>query len=221
MLNPIAAWLYAIMLSAAPPAKLAAAPQLPGYEETAEQKQERYQQIATAVYEVAFDPATAPLFGGAHGRRNTAATLLAIAFHEGGFAKDVDVGPCYKGKGPLAHRCDGGLSACLMQVQVGDGTTVEGWTKAELFADRHKCFRAGLRLVRKSMRACGDKFGRDHWLAAYAAGVCNHRVGQLRSRELTGQARSFLRRPGPEQPDGAFLLPVPYVPAPGADVRSK
>lgn len=221
MLNPIAAWLYAIMLTAAPPAKLAAAPQLPGYEETVEQKEARYQQIATELYEVAFDPATVPLFGGPHGRRNTAATLLAVAFHESGFARDTDIGPCYRGKGKLAHRCDDGFSACMMQVRVGDETTADGWRKADLFADRHKCFRAGLRLVRKSLRACGDKYGRDHWLTAYASGTCTNSMGQLRSRELTGQARAFLLRPGPTEPDTFFLLPAQPVPAPGPDVRSR
>jgi hypothetical protein len=208
------------MVAAAPPEKLAAQPQIPGWEETVEQKQDRYQQIASELYEVVYDPATVPLFGGPRGRATTAATILAVAFHEGGFAHDVDVGPCYRGKG-FSTRCDGGATACLLQVKIGDGATAEGWTQKDLFADRHKCFRAGLRLMRKSQRACGAKFGRDHWLTAYAAGVCDNSAGQLRSRELTAIARRFLARPGqPVEADSTFLLPAPSA-GPEGDLRSK
>lgn len=200
------------MVYLAPPEKLAQAPQLPGWEETALQKQERYEQIANALYEVAYDPNTKPLFVGGTGRASTAATVLAIAFFESGFAHDVDVGPCYRGKPgtPFFKRCDGGLAVGLMQVRVDGDTTsqlmhgVEGLTRAEVFSDRKSMFRIGLHMVRKSFAAC-RKYGEDWSLNVYASGSCKYPDGRPSGLSV-GRARLRLARkllaehpaPGPD-----------------------
>lgn len=166
--------LVAAMSSHAPPARLSAAPSWPGWSETAEARAERYRGIAEAAVEVAYDPRERALFQGPHGRKRTASLLLAIAFFESGYAPDVDRGPCYPARDTKTGlvRCDGGRSACLLQIQVGAGTTAEGWTRDELFADRVKCFRAGLHLARKSFTKCGPKLGAAGALNAYATGAC-------------------------------------------------
>lgn len=198
--NPVIAWLFAIMIQVAPPERLAAQPQIPGHEETAEEKRVRYESIATDLYTTVYDPTVTPLFRGSKGRAMTAVLELAVAFHEGGFAHDVDKGPCYQGKG-FRGRCDGGLAACLMQIELGDGTTKEGWSKADLFADRQKCFRAGLSVLRRSMSSC-RKLPPQLQLGVYAQGSCTSPVGQRKSRELYGQFRQFVAKadlPGPDE----------------------
>lgn len=201
--------LVAAMTTLAPPARLARGPAWPGWEETAEARLERYVGIAGAAYRVAFDPGVAPVYPGKDGRKKTASLLLGIAFAESGFAPDVDRGPCYRGKDGKGVRCDSGRSACLMQIQIGAGVTAEGWTQADLFADRERCFRAGLALVRKSFVACA-KEGDGHALDAYATGVCGSIIAQAKSRPRLALGRrvydlAFPRSPGP---DALFLVPV-------------
>lgn len=200
------------MVQAAPPAKLAAAYQLPGYEETVEEKQVRYESFASDLYEVVYDPSVKPLFGGKKGRAMTAATILGVAFHESGFAHDVDKGPCYRGRNGRDVRCDGGMSACVMQIKLGAGTTTlrshgfEGLTQADLFRDRKLCFRVGLHLIRRSFVAC-SKQGPEGKLNAYASGVCT--LGLDKSKELLAIVRRFVadrsKIPGP---DKLLLLPA-------------
>lgn len=215
-MNIVIAWIMALMTQAAPPAKLAAQYQLPGHEETAEQKTLRYEEFATDLYKVAYDPSVQPLYNGPKGRALTAAVLLAIAFHESGFAHDVDKGPCYRGKNGKDGRCDSGRSACSMQVQVGAGTTtlgahgIDGLTQADLFADRKLCFKAAMHIVRRSFRCKHQPDGGRFNL--YASGNCNE--GLKPSREITGTVHRFLadqsRIPGP---DATFLLPLPVPPS--------
>jgi hypothetical protein len=202
--NVIVSWLVSLMVHAAPPERLAAAPQLPGHAESAEQKLERYTSIATDLYQVVYDPKLRPIFGGKKGRAETAALVLGVAFHEGGFAHDVDVGPCYRGKG-FERRCDGGLAVCLMQLEIGAGMTREGWTQADLLADRKKCFLSGLSAIRRSMTAC-SKGKPDHRLAAYAQGGCDSIIGMKKSAELFGQGRQFVGKGPLPGPDMAFLF---------------
>lgn len=192
MLHPAIGWLLSLMTAVAPPDRLARAPQLPGYEESAEDKEERYASLASDLYEVAFDRELTPLFRGKHGRSMTAMLALAVAFHESGFAKDVDRGPCYRAKG-YERRCDGGRAACVMQVEVGEGSTLDGWTKADLFADRQKCFRAGIKILRRSMHTCRD-LPVSAQLSIYAGGACHVPAYQKKSRELYGQFRQFSAR---------------------------
>ena len=207
-MNTITTWLFSIMTLVAPPQKLAAIPQFKGYEETVEQKEERYKSIAKDLYEVVYDPSFKPLYSGPDGRANTAALVLAIAWHESGFAKDVDVGPCYRGKDNKGYRCDNGKSVCLMQIQIGKGKTnkshgIEGLSQSDLFLDRKSCFRAGLSLIRRSFAAC-SKYGKDSVLNAYASGACG--LGQNRSDEMLAIVRRMLRTKPVPAHDNDFIL---------------
>jgi hypothetical protein len=201
-MNAITIWSMAFLLWKAPPEKMANQYQLPGYEETADQKTQRYQSIAEDVVAVAFDPAERPLYGGPNGRAKTVVTLLSVAFHESGFAKDVDIGPCYRGKNGKDQRCDGGASSCVLQIKIGAGTTTEGWTQADLFADRKKCFKAGKRLLARSFKAC-SRLGPDHLFDAFASGVCG--LGNKRARELASLVSTFHGHAKPPGPDSEFL----------------
>lgn len=213
--NVVVAWLFSIMTSLAPPERLAAIPQLPGWTETAEDKRERYQEIAQALYEVVYDPESKPLYGGSKGRAYTALQLLSIAYMESGFAKDVDKGPCYRGKG-FKNRCDAGRAKCMMQIRVDDGVTVlglhgvEGLTGEQLHADRHACFRAGLHMVRRSFRAC-TKLGPEHRLDVYASGQCGGGFVSGRARLKLAERIWHERKPNPG-PDLDFLLRPPPPP---------
>ncbi len=202
-MNIITAWLLAIMVHLAPPERLAAAPQFSGWEETAVEKQDRYMNIAKDIYEVSFDPGEHPLFSGAHGRSRTAALLLSLAFMEGGFARDVDKGPCYRGRDGKFARCDGGRSACLLQIQIGQGATQEGWFQGDLFGDRKKCFRAGLRIVRRSFKACHGR-GPDALLNVYASGTCSR--GEKEGKARLELARRLFAAEHPAEAD-ADLMP--------------
>jgi len=202
-MNPIVLWLFGLMTFLSPVERAVTVPTWPGWQETVEERSQRYEAIAEALYEVAFDPIEPSLFGGGRGRSRTAVFLLAVAYHESGFVKDVDEGPCYRGKDGKNGRCDGGLAACMMQLRVGAGTTIEGWTKEELFADRTKCFRSGLRAMRKSFRAC-EHLEEDYKLNVYASGTCTR--GHHRSKEIVSIARRMLDRQKPPGPDASFLL---------------
>lgn len=221
-MNPIVSWLVALLASFSPPADHAESYQrfldahgwdvaVNGPHETEEERAARYAGIAADAYLVAFDPTTKPLFGGKRGRAQTAALLLAVAFHESGFAPDVDKGPCFrggatKGRG-IRSRCDGGRATCMLQIWMGpNGKTPEGWTQQDLFDDRTKCFRAGLRGLRASHALCRKKGNaKDTLFAAYASGSCGK--GHKGARELYRDHRHFLRRlPVPDDVDANPLV---------------
>jgi hypothetical protein len=232
MLNPITTWLLSLMTFLAPPDKLAALPQYPGWEETAEDKFARYTEIAEALYHVTYDRKTKSLFVGPRGRARTAATLLALAFVESGFAKDVDKGPCSK-KRPKGMDCDGGRAAGLAQIELGDETTmlerhgVEGKTKADIFGNRELMFGIELVLVRRSYQSCA-KYGPDWALNSYASGSCtraksNQQIagtgifagkmvpmpdGYLKGKARLDQARRLLNRMPVPGPDSEYLWPL-------------
>jgi hypothetical protein len=213
-MNAVVQWIFMLMTLVAPPDRLASRPQWPGWVETAAEKEERYAAIAQALYEVEYDPSEKPLYGGPMGRAMTAATVLAVLYHESGFARDVDQGPCYQGKG-APMRCDGGRSACMAQIQIGEGTTtlrshgIAGLTKADLFADRKLCFKVAQHLIRRSFVACA-KQGPNAKLNAYASGVCT--LGQDRSIEILSIARRFVAdRSSIPGPDAEHLWTQPIV----------
>jgi len=120
-----------VMLSLSPPSSWSA---LPGHAETVDARRERYASIARDI--------------AAEGRdRDGSALLLAVAWHESGFAHDVDVGRCYRGKG-WEGRCDAGRAVCLTQLQLPRREREEART------DRRTCLRLGLAKVRKSLATC-------------------------------------------------------------------
>lgn len=193
-----AAFVVGIMTTVVPPEKFAYLPRIgPEAEETEAEMRARYEDFAKDLVAVNFDPAEKPLFSGPFARTRTMEYELAILWHESGFSKDVDRGPCVK----KAGRCDGGLSFCSAQIRLGKGTTAEGWTGQDLFDDRKKCFRAALHLMRRSAVACRNE-PEDERLAGYAAGDCKSPMGKLRSRELFAmykQIRARFREPGPDR----------------------
>ena len=188
-LLPVVAWLVGLLTAGAPPGR----PQYePAAKETVEQAQERYQGIAEAIATVAYDAAEEPVEGN---RRFTAALMAAVAYHESGFRRDVDLGI---GRARLAASGwnDSGRSWCLMQINLGrkdlDKETAdrlsaekgfavtmdsalktrEGWTGLELLQDREKCFRAGLHVLKGAVGVC-HHLGRLDWLRSYASGNCS------------------------------------------------
>jgi hypothetical protein len=201
-MNPVTSWLFSLMVAFAPPDERARSSQLPGHEETVEQKTARYESIAKDLFDVVYDPTEVPLFAGPKGRARTAALVLAVAYHESGFAHDVDVGPCYRGKDGRGARCDHGKSACVMQLHVGDGTTLQGYTQEELFADRKKCFRAGLGLLRRSFSECRH-LDAKHRLNAYASGVCTR--GEDGSERLMALMEKFAAKKPLPGDDAAMM----------------
>jgi hypothetical protein len=231
------------MVYLAPPDKLAEAPQLPGWEETSSEKQARYEEIAKSLYHVTYDPASKSLFSGKTGRARTAATLLAIAFMESGFAKDVDKGPCSK-KRPPGMDCDGGQAAGLGQIRLVDGETilpihgVEGKTQKDIFADRELMFRIQLHMVTKSFASC-RRYGTDWALNVYASGSCTRSKkptkipgegllkgsmvhepdGLAAGRARLMLARRLLERSPIPGPDEQYLYRPAAAPSPEPDAR--
>lgn len=159
---------------------------------------ERYQEIAEAASEVAYDPSEAPLYSGSIGRAQTLALLLSIAsFESGGFSKNVDLGI-----GAYANG-DHGNSWCMMQVRLStinpltnktyqrvalkddviEYTTdpTVGFGGEDLIADRVACFRVGLHAVRMSFKACAQNIPL-YRLAVYTSGKCDtgHTASSLR-----------------------------------------
>ncbi len=122
----------------------------------------RFTEIASDLAAVVYDPEEQPLFSGEDGRAKTALLLASIAAHESTFREDVENGKA---------RGDGGSSWCFMQLHIGAGKTVEGWTGGELTSDRRLCFRAGLHVARESFRMC-TAFPVNEKLSAYASGQC-------------------------------------------------
>lgn len=122
------------------------------HDETASGYLLRRESIARDTVAVAFDPSEAPLFDGPNGRAETALYLSSIQRFESGYDLLVDNG---KIRGP-------GGEVCLNQVMVdagrrnGEMVTAEGWTKADLLADRRKCVRAALHKLRVSKSICSD-----------------------------------------------------------------
>lgn len=175
-------FLVLTMIQALAPAdQCAARYRLPGWVETTEERASRYGNIAKDIASVVRH--SQPLYPGGRGQEHTAALLVAVAWMESGFDPDVDKGPCYRGQGPkskLWMRCDGGLSACILQLRIGTGTTREGWNQGDLFKHRKRCIKAGLEQMRRSFHACASMapFG---LLNAYASGSC--RGGQTASEK--------------------------------------
>lgn len=220
MQNIAVTWILSLMTFLAPPEKLAAAPQFPGWEETAEEKHARYESIATDLWEVVYAPENKPAFySGKRQRGETAAVMLAVAFMESGFAKDVDKGPCYR-EGKWFLRCDGGLSAGLMQLRLGADVTnmsshgTEGYVQQDVFADRHLQFFIGLHMIRKSFKACA-KYPADWGLNVYASGKCVEKMadgtevpkGLVESKKRLELARRLLAR-GPVPLDAEVPVPT-------------
>lgn len=184
MSTTIIAAYVAVMQSLSPAERVTRLPQFPGWEETAEQRTARYEEIAKDLEEVL--KKEEPLFAGPGGRNRTAAWLIGTAFMESGFAKDVDQGPCYRDSEKTKNRCDSGRSACMLQLMVDRGTTREGYAMADLFGDRKKCFTSGLRRMKKSVDNCVKVSGPSAALAQFASGSCHRGLKASAARVRLG-----------------------------------
>lgn len=135
--------------------------------ETREQHDARYKELARDLVTVVRKEKPLPGLS----RMNTLRLALSVAFFESGFHQAVDLG-YRRGRG------DGGRSWCLLQLQLGNGTVpvedeeMRAWKGPDLVADRTKCFRAGLEIMRRSMSACASLPARSR-LSAYASGKCS------------------------------------------------
>lgn len=123
------------------------------------------------------------------GDAEDATLLLAVSFHESGWAADVDLGPCQRGEpgGPFRSRCDDSKAYCMMQIHA---SPEHG---AELFKDRRMCFREGLAALHASAKAC-SKGPASEQFGVYAAGSCSTLAAKRGSRALFGQWRTLLTR---------------------------
>lgn len=191
-------WLVAAMNTVAP----AHRPQfVKEAQESHEQADARYREIAEAILSVAFDSEEEPIFEGAFGRSKTAVFIMHKFYMESGFRKDVQYG---LGRERLDSQGwnDFGRSWCLGQVMLGrkvvrteNGkwttdsaqTTREGWTGRDLVGDTEKCVRATLHIAQRSIAACRS-LPAEEQLAAYISGTCESERGKAESRR---RYRSF------------------------------
>lgn len=165
-------WLLALMVLLVPPGRQGAEPEVIALG--------RYHGIAEDLARVV--ETSPPLFSGPLARERTAALVLAQAFHESSFKRDVDEG---------RRRGDAGKAACLMQMH----RAPQGWTADELVADRAKCFRAGLELMRRSLAVC--RASRiELRLAAFTGGRCDR--GQYESERTFVTAAWLLTQRPPQ-----------------------
>lgn len=175
------AWILSLMLALAPPAKLAALPSFPGWHETAEQRTARYMSIAEDIAAVTTSP-------------REMAVLVAISFHESGWAPDVDKGPCWRGPSNDGPRCDGGRSATIFQLQAAGDEDARF-----LFSHRREAAKRALSAMRRSAKRCVPQYGADAALRAYASGACQG--GIVESKAMVNLARRLLRdHPPPKSP---------------------
>lgn len=228
-------WIVDWMVSVSPPGQT----YVKDAEESAEDALRRYEDIADDVISVAYDERERPVFSGKYGRAMTAALMVAVAFNESSFRKDVDFG-----LGPKA-RGDSGKSWCLMQVWMGrprrDGTTdtrvkfdgqglrfttgSDGWGGEDLVRDRRACFQTGIRVVRMSFNAC-RRLPVDERLAQYASGDGTCTAGRDSSKVRVQTAQKWLakRRPPLTDAEAAEVLqlappqPLPWWGTDGVSV---
>lgn len=209
-MTPFQAWALALLLWLSPPEHRARLQEARGravpveQRETVAEGRARYATIAEDLDAVLEDPSTW-VSSGARAKERTAAMVLAVAFFESGFRKDVD-----RGEGRLG-RGDKGRSWCLMQIQTGTGggtvpvgdTVARTWTGPDLVADRRKCLRAGALMIKASFQACRAQKTGDR-LSAYTTGAC--RDDEPVSRMRVAKAAEILRH-----------FPLPALPSPPAE----
>jgi hypothetical protein len=130
----------------------------------------RYESIAEDISAVAMDEDEPPLFTGPAAREATAVLLSAVAWHESGFRKDVDICKGARSKG------DKGRSVGLLQVM--KGPNYEGHSATEICQDRRLAIRLGLHVLRRAKETC--RGGPRVWLQSYAAGGCGIRSSSAR-----------------------------------------
>lgn len=220
-METLTSWILSLILSIAPLSQPVA---FKAAQETEVERQARYEAITKDLLAVVYDTNEAPLFKGPKGRAQTATVLLAVASFESGFRKDVDFGLGTYSKG------DSGSSWCMMQVRLGaavKGKTqmrinllpnglydftfdpAVGYGGEDLVKDRQACFRAGLHLIRNSMKSCSSLPTKSK-LRVYASGSTER--GEKESVLRMGRAADWWSKtPPPFMDEEAFawLKPAP------------
>ena len=203
---------------------------IPEAKETSAETQARYEQIAADIVEVI--KTEKPLFKGVDGKIRTSSVILSVMFHESGFRRDVDLG-----LGKLA-RGDHGNSVCLMQLNIGKGHTAKwnrvqgrfalpsdsesdleaGLSAGDILANRQRCIRHGLRLIRLSFASCGRMPQKD-WLRVYTSGSCSG--GEKESASRMGVALGWYQAHKPLFDDSSLTAPAspPSSPTENPDQR--
>ncbi len=128
-----------------PSSKAAEQTHFPGWEETVQERHSRYEIIAKDVEAVLEEKGSFPGMD----RADSVALTLAVIYHESGFARDVHLGPCYRGPG-WEKRCDSGRAVCLMQVQASPATS------KRIAADTQECIRWGVSAINYSLKLCKE-----------------------------------------------------------------
>jgi hypothetical protein len=159
----------AVMLQLSPESRWTA---LPGHEESASDRRARYASIAADLAAVAPDA-------------GDAARLLAVAWHESGFAHDVDVGRCYRGPG-YEKRCDAGRAVCLIQAQPPRRQ------RELLRTDRRACLAFGLAAIKRSLATCARN-SPEHRFAGLSGSCSRGLAGSRRIHALVRRTDSGLR----------------------------
>lgn len=209
-------WLLSMMLAAAPVDRPRHVPEA---RESKEQAEQRYREIAEAVFDASFDPNVQPVFPGDKGRASTAMIVTAMFYMESGFRRDVDLGTS-RHRLRRAGLNDFGRSWCMGQINLGakkekdaQGRVIEtsatlskeGWTGPELQSDRRKCAISTINLIRASTYACKD-LPREERLAAYAAGNCDSDAGKMASRARMAFFNRWVHRNRPNATDTQVIL---------------
>lgn len=157
-----------VMMVLSPPDRWSA---LPGHAETVDARTARYRSIAADI--------------AAEGRdRDGAALLIAVTWHESGWAHDVDTGRCYRGPG-WEGRCDAGRAVCIAQIQAGRRDREEART------DRRTCLRMGLAGVRRSLATCRTSTP-QHRFAGLSGSCARGLAGSRRIHAIHVRASSML-----------------------------
>jgi len=189
-------WVMAILCLLAPPGR---ARSWDHSEETATEGYARYWALASDYEEVLSSlPASDLAFGS---KKRTAAYLLAIGWYESGFSRNADLGIGARSRG------DGGRSVCHLQTNLGRGRTPEGWSASDLLADRKKCIRRGLTILKASLGACSASPVSDR-LAVYASGDCKRGLLESRVRVYLAERIAGRRLPKADAPETVTETPV-------------
>lgn len=189
--------------------------------ETTADIEARRSKIANAIFTVAFDPAEKPVFGGPKGRIMTVQFMNSIASFESSYHRLVFAGK-WNGDCKILQN-DGtyractvpesekhGRSVCFMQVNVGEGKTVEGWSRKDLLEDPEKCARAALHILRESVKVCTsaphnftwEKDGPDIFSAYMSTGCFR---GNIAAKNRWDRAKAWFDKNPFDYSDSDFL----------------
>lgn len=185
LLKPVVSWLFGTMLAAVPPERLSYGRTYAEAVESADQTKARYEEFASVVARVAYDPAEKPVFSGPDGRARTAALMLSVAFFESGFRRDVALGQGKHARG------DNGRSCTPWQFNIGAGKNMYGHTCEELLRDPEQAARDALGVLRSAMYVCAD-LPVEERLSLYTTGRCE--PGQPGAKARFATASRWLRR---------------------------